>query len=71
MVAAEEVRENADAMWITWAKAKADWFDPTVAAKDMFFGKRNHKLNMEQKCYIRFDSPCIKNNSMLMNTIAR
>lgn len=49
MVAAEEEKEDADTMWITWAKAKADWFDPTVAAKDTFFGKRNHKLNMDQK----------------------
>lgn len=28
--------------WIAWAKAKADWYDPTVSAKDPIFGERNH-----------------------------
>ncbi len=28
--------------WITWAKAKADWYDPIVAAEDPVFRKRNH-----------------------------
>lgn len=49
MVAAEEEKMVADAEWIAWAKAKAGWFDPTVAAKDRFFGRRKHKLKMEQK----------------------
>ena len=35
--------------WIMWAKAKADWYDPTVAAKDEFFGERKHKENQERK----------------------
>ena len=35
--------------WITWAKAKADWYDPTVAAKDEFFGEREHEKSKEQK----------------------
>ena len=26
--------------WIAWAKAKADWYDPTVAATDPLFGKK-------------------------------
>ena len=37
------------AEWIMWAKAKADWYDPTVAAKDEFFGERKHKENQERK----------------------
>lgn len=35
--------------WIEWAKAKADWYDPTVAAFDPDFGKRNHTLDEEKK----------------------
>jgi hypothetical protein len=49
MVAAAEERGNAGVEWIAWAKAKADWFDTTVAAKDRFFGRRNHKLSAEKK----------------------
>ena len=29
-------------MWVEWAKAKADWFDPTIAREDESFGKREH-----------------------------
>lgn len=35
--------------WIEWAKAKADWYDPTIAREDEFFGKREHKKNADQK----------------------
>lgn len=35
--------------WIAWAKAKADWFDPTVASNDPIFGVRNHSENEESK----------------------
>lgn len=35
------VDENT-AIWITWAKAKADWYDP-------FFGKRQHEKGAEVK----------------------
>lgn len=49
-----EVESKADndseiSEWITWAKAKADWYDPTVAAKDEFFGEREHEKSKEQK----------------------
>ena len=37
------------AEWITLAKAKADWYDPTVAAKDEFFGERKHEESQECK----------------------
>jgi hypothetical protein len=35
--------------WIEWAKAKADWYDPTIAREDEFFGKRDHRKNADQK----------------------
>lgn len=35
--------------WIEWAKKKADWFDPTVAVSDEFFGEREHFKNEEAK----------------------
>ena len=35
--------------WIAWARAKADWFDPTIAAKDKFFGKRQHNKPEKEK----------------------
>ena len=35
--------------WLAWAKAKADWYDPTVAAEDDFFGKRVHDDDPDQK----------------------
>lgn len=49
MVAAAEQNGTADVEWVAWAKAKADWYDPTVAARDKFFGKRNHKESAEKK----------------------
>ncbi|MNO03692.1 hypothetical protein D3C81_2244690 [compost metagenome] len=51
-IAAVEASENLDSKtkdWITWAKAKADWFDPTIAREDEFFGKRDHQRNADQK----------------------
>ena len=49
-----EVESKADndseiSEWIMWAKAKADWYDPTVAAKDEFLGERKHEENQERK----------------------
>jgi len=41
--------ESQSAEWIEWAKAKADWYDPTVAKKDEFFGKREHEKAAEEK----------------------
>jgi len=43
----EETAELVD-----WARKKADWYDPTVAFPDEYFGKRNHeddKANKEPK----------------------
>jgi hypothetical protein len=49
MVAAAEANGAANEEWIVWAKAKADWFDPTVAAVDDYWGKRNHKDSPDSK----------------------
>ena len=49
MVAAAEANGSASEEWIAWARAKADWYDPTVAATDEYFGKRNHKETPEKK----------------------
>ncbi|MBQ6076396.1 MAG: hypothetical protein IJK86_09655 [Lachnospiraceae bacterium] len=35
--------------WIRWAKAKADWLDPSVGMADPIFGLRNHGANQEKK----------------------
>lgn len=35
--------------WVEWAKSKADWYDPTVAKEDDFFGKREHEKGADQK----------------------
>lgn len=35
--------------WVEWANKKADWFDPTVARDDEFFGKRQHEKNIDEK----------------------
>ncbi|WP_081965719.1 hypothetical protein NYE80_07595 [Paenibacillus sp. FSL H7-0357] len=51
-IAAVEVSGNFNPKtieWISWAKAKADWYDPTIAREDELFGRRNHKKNADQK----------------------
>ena len=35
--------------WIQWARAKADWYDPTVAREDDLFGVRKHENTPEKK----------------------
>lgn len=37
------------AEWVEWAKKKADWYDPTVAAKDEYLGIREHAKSKEDK----------------------
>lgn len=44
----EEISESMR-QWISWAKAKADWYDPAVSAEDEFFGKRKHGQSAEEK----------------------
>lgn len=38
---------QAQIEWITWARAKADWYDPTKQTSDPIFGKRNHSAPHE------------------------
>lgn len=44
----EEISESMQ-QWLSWARAKADWYDPTISAKDEFFGKRKHGQSAEEK----------------------
>lgn len=37
------------AEWIEWAKKKADWFDPIIAAEDEYLGQREHSKPKEEK----------------------
>ena len=38
-----------DSEWLSWAKRKADWYDPTIALEDEFLGKREHGKSKEEK----------------------
>ena len=52
LIVAVEFREEISGsmqQWLSWAKAKADWYDPTFSAEDEFFGKRKHGHNAEEK----------------------
>ena len=49
MAAAAEANGSASEEWLAWARAKADWYDPTVAATDEFFGKRKHEESEDKK----------------------
>ncbi len=49
VVAASGTPDEKTAEWIEWAKAKADWYDPTVAKVDVYFGKREHEKDEEKK----------------------
>ena len=35
--------------WASWAHAKADWYDPTIAKEDELLGKREHEKNQKDK----------------------
>ncbi len=43
----EATENNPD--WIDWAIKKADWYDPTVARADEFFGEREHGESLDKK----------------------
>ena len=42
--------------WIAWAKAKADWYDPTVSANDPVFGERKHGADAKEKTPVKKSS---------------
>lgn len=51
-VAAVESKPNLDQSqleWIAWAKAKADWYDPTIEKDDPILGKRDHNNQDDPK----------------------
>ena len=48
----DELSES-DVEWVEWAKKKADWYDPTMAREDEFFGKREHSRSVEDKDLMR------------------
>mgnify|MGYP002617279335 CR=1 FL=1 len=35
--------------WASWARSKADWYDPTVAKEDELLGRREHEKSQESK----------------------
>ena len=37
------------AEWIEWAKKKADWYDPIIAAEDEYLGRRARSKSKEEK----------------------
>jgi len=51
-ISAVEAQKNFDENtqeWVEWAKEKADWYDPLIAKEDALLGRRDHKLDKEQK----------------------
>ena len=46
--AMEKVHADQDlSAWASWARAKADWYDPTIAKEDELLGKREHEKDQE------------------------
>lgn len=41
--------EQALSAWASWARAKADWYDPAIAKKDELLGRQKHEKNQENK----------------------
>lgn len=35
--------------WASWARSKADWYDPIIAKENEFLGKREHEKNQKDK----------------------
>lgn len=48
-VEAKQDLSEKEIEWIAWAKAKADWYDPTVNKIDPIFGERDHEDPDEPK----------------------
>ena len=40
---------NNNPQWLEWAKAKADWYDPTISREDAYLGKRKHDSDSSRK----------------------
>ena len=52
-VLVESSSQEATPEWIEWAQKKADWYDPTIARDDEFFGRRDHGKSKEEKDFDR------------------
>lgn len=46
--------DEEKAAWVDWATKKADWFDPTVARDDEFFGEREHEKSSSEKALKKY-----------------
>ena len=42
-------KEENISEWVSWANAKADWYDPTISRKDELLGERDHGEDEEEK----------------------
>lgn len=38
----DEEKRSQRLEWISWAREKADWYDPTIAKEDLILGRRRH-----------------------------
>ena len=48
--AMEKAHSDQDlSAWASWARLKADWYDPTIAKEDELLGRREHEKNQESK----------------------
>lgn len=48
--AVEKAQPDQDlSEWASWARSKADWYDPTIAKEDELLGKREHGIDQEKK----------------------
>jgi len=47
--------DEEKAAWVEWATKKADWFDPTVARDDEYFGERKHEKSADDKALKKYD----------------
>lgn len=48
-VAAKSDLSEDEQKWIEWARAKADWFDPTIRRNDNLLGQRHHEESSDKK----------------------
>lgn len=58
-IAAVESKPDLDTgtlEWIAWAKAKADWYDPTENVVDPIFGERDHAADPKDKTPVKKSS---------------
>ncbi len=52
----QEELNDENRQWVEWASGMADWLDPSIAAKDKYFGRREHKKSEKEKKLLKFKS---------------